>query len=204
MRILVLAAALAWAQNQTGPVPNSLEGMMCYRANKDIADAKAKLAAEAEAKRTLGGISSRFLGKVTGLGSWFRANHGQDNTNGNSWCGYGYSDSDPIFAPELSVMTDGTLAVWGTNPAKWEQSAKKYCGLEAIITNPHNGRTVVAYIGDAFEPKYVRTPGAIDVMIGIYRTLTGMTDWNKNNVVHNIQWELTGKKSAYFSFKRQG
>lgn len=32
------------------------------------------------------------------IGSWYRASAGQDATNGQSWCGYTYKNSDPIFA----------------------------------------------------------------------------------------------------------
>jgi hypothetical protein len=37
-------------------------------------------------------------GKHTGIGSWFRANFGGDETNGNSWCGYPYQDHTNGFA----------------------------------------------------------------------------------------------------------
>lgn len=40
-----------------------------------------------------------FPGSNNGvIGSWYRASAGQDATNGQSWCGYAYKDSDPIFA----------------------------------------------------------------------------------------------------------
>ena len=38
-------------------------------------------------------------GAHTGIGSWYRASAGADSTNGKSWCGYAYYNSDPIFAP---------------------------------------------------------------------------------------------------------
>jgi hypothetical protein len=43
--------------------------------------------------------SGFFPGPQSGIGSWYRASTGQDSTNGQSWCGYGYSNSDPVFAP---------------------------------------------------------------------------------------------------------
>lgn len=38
-------------------------------------------------------------GLQSGVGSWYRASAGADSTNGKSWCGYEYYNSDPIFAP---------------------------------------------------------------------------------------------------------
>lgn len=43
--------------------------------------------------------SGFFPGPQSGIGSWYRASTNQDSTNGQSWCGYGYSNSDPVFAP---------------------------------------------------------------------------------------------------------
>lgn len=54
-------------------------------------------------------------------------------------------------------MTNGTNAVWG-NPM-YPTYIKYYCGLEAIVTNPDNGRSMTLYIGDAFDHRWVRTPG---------------------------------------------
>lgn len=42
--------------------------------------------------------SNFFNGPQSGIGSWYRASAGQDSTNGKSWCGYKYFNSDPIFA----------------------------------------------------------------------------------------------------------
>jgi hypothetical protein len=39
-----------------------------------------------------------FEGPQSGIGSWYRASAGQDSTNGRSWCGYTYYNSDPVFA----------------------------------------------------------------------------------------------------------
>jgi len=41
---------------------------------------------------------SFFKGPQSGIGSWYRATAGQDDTNGKSWCGYSYFNSDPVFA----------------------------------------------------------------------------------------------------------
>lgn len=43
--------------------------------------------------------SGFFSGAQSGIGSWYRASTGQDSTNGQSWCGYKYYNSDPVFAP---------------------------------------------------------------------------------------------------------
>lgn len=42
---------------------------------------------------------SQFNGKQSGIGSWFQTNAESSSTNGNSWCGYKYSDDQPLFAP---------------------------------------------------------------------------------------------------------
>lgn len=45
-----------------------------------------------------------FTGKPeSGIGSWYRANNAQDQTNGKSWCGYAYSDNSPLFAPVSAI-----------------------------------------------------------------------------------------------------
>jgi hypothetical protein len=48
---------------------------------------------------------TEFLGSNSGIGSWFRTNNGQDDTNGRSWCQLNYQDDWLGFAP------DGALAV---------------------------------------------------------------------------------------------
>lgn len=42
--------------------------------------------------------SGFFTGQQSGIGSWYRANAGSDSTTGTSWCGYKYSNGDPLFA----------------------------------------------------------------------------------------------------------
>ena len=44
---------------------------------------------------------------------------------------------------------------WTTNPTVWEYNIKKYCGLEANVTDP-NGKTMTMYLGDSFDDQYVR------------------------------------------------
>lgn len=74
-----------------------------------------------------------FPGQQTGIGSWFRANNKQDSTNGKSWCGYAYSDSDPLFAVSLKAMGGAT---YNTNPDAWKAATEDYCGREATVTDP--------------------------------------------------------------------
>ena len=40
-----------------------------------------------------------FTGDQSGIGSWFNTNAASSSTNGNSWCGYPYSNDQPLFAP---------------------------------------------------------------------------------------------------------
>ncbi|KAI4268459.1 MAG: hypothetical protein L6R38_007837, partial [Xanthoria sp. 2 TBL-2021] len=42
---------------------------------------------------------SQFTGTQSGIGSWFQTNAESSSTHGNSWCGYPYSDDQPLFAP---------------------------------------------------------------------------------------------------------
>ena len=146
-------------------------------------------------------LPSGFRGKQAGIGSWFRGNHGNDNTNGNSWCGYPYHDNSNVFAPDISIMTDWTNVVSG--PA-YERAAKAYCGLEALVTNPETGKSKIMYIGDAFDHRYVLNPGAIDIMKGPYEYLTGAPAVDKMKVIRNVQWVLTGQRSQQYCFKCSG
>jgi hypothetical protein len=147
-------------------------------------------------------LPSGFRGVNKGIGSWFRANHGHDATNGNSWCGYPYTDATNGFAPDLSVMTKGTNAVY-PNPM-WEPSAREYCGLEAKVTNPATGKTLIMYITDGFDPKWVKTPGSIDIMIDKFQELTGGGPLDKNRVIQGVTWELTGNRNPKYAFKGPG
>ncbi|KXT05326.1 hypothetical protein AC578_11055 [Pseudocercospora eumusae] len=129
----------------------------------------------------------------TGLGSWYRANNADDNTNGHSWCNYPYNDNDPIFAPCLSAMGGATTG------DVWKENIAKYCGLEARVTDPRTGKSMLLYIGDAFEDKYCEGPGWIDIMIGPFKQLHGDPNGDKNNDINDVQWELTGKKNGRYS-----
>ncbi|KAL7274923.1 hypothetical protein RUND412_002145 [Rhizina undulata] len=155
-------------------------------------------------------LPSGFSGQQTGIASWFRASADGDSTNGNSWCGYPYANDSPGFAPDISVMTNGTNAVWGTDPSGWAKAAGQYCGLEAKVYDPHSGVTMKLFIIDAFDHKWVRTPGSIDVMIDAWKSLTkkgddGLYDSSGVKVVDKgVQWTLTGEKSDRWAFKGLG
>ncbi|PRP86273.1 hypothetical protein PROFUN_05414 [Planoprotostelium fungivorum] len=140
-----------------------------------------------------------FRSPMSGIGSWFRASNSGDSTNGNSWCGYRYYNSDPVFAPDLNQMTDNTVATWGSNPTLWKKYTGIYCGLEANVTNPRNGRSMIMYIGDGFDPKWVRSPGSIDIMTDAFNYLWGSNTGNKNDVIQGVKWSLTGRKSAKYT-----
>jgi len=47
-------------------------------------------------------------------------------------------------------------ATYNSNPTAWKQQTQKYCGLEAKVTDPSTGKTMLMYIGDAFDDQYVR------------------------------------------------
>ncbi|EME81208.1 uncharacterized protein MYCFIDRAFT_85485 [Pseudocercospora fijiensis CIRAD86] len=128
-----------------------------------------------------------FPGVQTGLGSWFRAHNTQDHTNGHSWCNYPYTDDDPIFALCLSAMGGATFY---TNETKWSESMAKYCSLEAKVTDPSTGKSMLLYIGDSFEDAYCQVR---------FKQLHGDPHDDKHNDINNVQWKLTGNKNARYS-----
>jgi hypothetical protein len=145
-----------------------------------------------------------FKGPQTGIGSWFRSKNAQDSTNGNSWCGYPYLDTSPVFAPDISQMTQGSNAVW-PNPL-WSVFASQYCGLEARVTNLANNRTLIMWVGDAFDHKWVRSPGSIDIMTHHYALFnnTPMKYPTDKNKVYRVRWEFTGNRNPQYMFKGIG
>ncbi|KAI8821480.1 uncharacterized protein EV422DRAFT_44251 [Fimicolochytrium jonesii] len=152
---------------------------------------------------------SAFWGKKnTGIGSWFRANHGNDDTNGKSWCGYPYNDWTPGFAPDISQMTEWTNAKYKwNNPGqnkKWVQYATAYCGLEAEVTNPQNGKKMKLFITDAFDHAWVRSPGSIDIHVKRWEQLTNNYSRDKNKVIKGVTWTLTGRRSGRYKFQGTG
>jgi len=136
---------------------------------------------------------STMYGKKTGMASWFQANIPRDRTNGIGWCGKPYNDHTLGFAPPMKLLSP-SFATWYSNPEQWKKDTAKWCGLEARVTNPQNGKSMLLYIVDAFEPKFVKTEYAIDVLLGPYSQLAGDPKGDKNKVIMNMQWELTGKR----------
>ncbi|GAA5967620.1 hypothetical protein JCM11641_005712 [Rhodosporidiobolus odoratus] len=128
--------------------------------------------------------------------SWFHTASSTDSTNGHSWCGYPYSDAVPGFAPSLATM----LANFN---GSYTDAATAFCGLEAIVTSP-NGLTTTLYIADAFDDTWVRTPASIDVVYGSFPLLFGSVTNNKNDVVKQGSWTLTGRRNERYKFKGLG
>ncbi|TPX38114.1 hypothetical protein SmJEL517_g00359 [Synchytrium microbalum] len=143
-----------------------------------------------------------FLGTNYGIGSWFRANNTQDSTNGHSWCSFIYKDYSMGFAPDLQAMTAGTNAVYPNS--LWSKYGGQYCGLEAWVYNPTNGRNVTMYIIDAFDHEWVKTPGSIDLMLGAYVSLAGSVPTAKSVVLSDVKWGFTGRRSQKYSFGGAG
>ena len=133
-----------------------------------------------------------FRGKQSGIGSWFRANHVDDTTNGNSWCQYPYKNYTIGFAIDLDQMRRSPLG------------GKEYCGLEAFVFNPKTNKSLILYVSDAFDPKWVKSPGSIDIMVESFQYLTNGAPLVKNNVIFDIQWEFTGNKSRKYSYDNRG
>jgi phage-related tail protein len=100
-------------------------------------------------------------------------------------------------------MTEGTNAKW-PHP-DWKKYGDIYCGLEAKVTNPENGRTEIMYVTDAFDDKWVRSPASIDIMIGSFEKLKGIGKiYDKNNVIRDVQWEFTGNRNEKYRFQGPG
>ncbi|KAJ3125179.1 hypothetical protein HK098_000553 [Nowakowskiella sp. JEL0407] len=143
-----------------------------------------------------------FKGVNVGIGSWFQANKDDSHTNGMSWCGYPYKDYTNGFAPDITIMTNGGNYKW-PNPG-WFLYGRLYCGLEAIVTNPATGVSRVMYIADAFDHRFVRSPGSIDIMKGKFEELYGRRTNNHNNVIYGVRWVLTGRRSLKYAFGGPG
>ena len=134
-----------------------------------------------------------MYGKHKGLASWYRTNSKNDSTTGVGWCGKEYDDNTPGFAPPFNLMSP-TLATYYSDPEQWKKDTAKWCGLEAKVTNPHTGKSKLLYIYDAFDPYWVKTEFAIDILLGPFTELAGDPKGDKNVVVHDMEWELTGNR----------
>ena len=154
-------------------------------------------AASSSAKTLLAaaGVDS-FLGTNTGIGSWYDADSSRDSTNGRSWCEFEYNDDSPIFAPSVGTMRANFD---GDNAA----AAAAYCGLEAIVTTP-DGASMTMVIGDGFDDAWVLSPGSIDIMHDAFNTLYGSSTDDKDTVIKNIQWTLTGNRNDKYKYQGTG
>ena len=84
----------------------------------------------------------------------------------------------------------------------YEAAIEQYCGLEAEVTDPSTGKTAKLYIGDSFA--HPPTEGSIDIMLGAFTALNGNPNQNKDIVIKNAQWKLTGGKNPQYSAKGPG
>ena len=60
------------------------------------------------------------------------------------------------------------------------------------------------YIVDGFSHQWVLTPGSIDLMIGAYIELAGYYPSSKDQVMSNLQWGFTGRRSTQYQFQGAG
>jgi len=97
------------------------------------------------------------------------------------------------FAPSVGSM----LGDFGNDITK---AGTAYCGLEAKATNPSNGKTALIYIVDGFDDKWVRTPGSIDLTLAAFSALYGSETSDKNIVIQNLEWTLTGNRKSSYAF----
>ena len=144
-----------------------------------------------------------FSGKTNqGIGSWFRTNAPNEGSNGISWCAYPYNDGMIGFAPPLRGMTGGPDAWYGLNTDLWRSTGRKYCGLEATLYNPENGKTITGILLDAFHHEWVLSPESIDLTMAAFAKLTdGSWPSDKNRVIKGVQWRLTGRRHKGYVFK---
>ncbi|KAL8868682.1 MAG: hypothetical protein Q9174_004830, partial [Haloplaca sp. 1 TL-2023] len=82
----------------------------------------------------------------------------------------------------------------------WDQQIAEYCGREARVTNPANGKSMLLYIGDSFA--HPRSDGAIDIVIDAFIELYGSDPNGNHNLVMNpVTWELTGNYNSAYTAK---
>ncbi|BGP48701.1 hypothetical protein JCM10450v2_004577 [Rhodotorula kratochvilovae] len=135
------------------------------------------------------GIST-FLGNNTGgIASWYHTDSGTDSTNDDY--------TVPGLAPSLATM----LSSFSQDAAAAKTA---FCGLAAEVYSPKTGKTVTLYIADAFDDTWVRTPASIDVIYGSFELLFGETTDNKDDVVKECWWQLTGEREDKYTYKGVG
>ncbi|KAJ6208011.1 hypothetical protein PSV09DRAFT_2373913 [Bipolaris maydis] len=91
--------------------------------------------------------SAGIYSVTSGIGSWYRASASQDSTTGKSWCGYPYSNSDPVFAVSLKAMgakvTDpitGNIKLMYISPGSIDIITDAFA---AIHGNPNGDKNIV-------------------------------------------------------------
>ncbi|GJN90946.1 hypothetical protein Rhopal_003960-T1 [Rhodotorula paludigena] len=99
-------------------------------------------------------------------------------------------DSVPGFAPSLKTM----LSSFGNDAAKAKEG---FCGLEARVYSPKTDKTLTMYIADAFDD-------TIDVIYDSFAEIFGSTTDNKDDVVKECWWELTGGREEKYTYKGVG
>ncbi|KAL8799661.1 MAG: hypothetical protein Q9182_005731 [Xanthomendoza sp. 2 TL-2023] len=86
-----------------------------------------------------------------------------------------------------------------TSGPSWDQQRRQYCGGEANVTNPANGRSKLLYIGDSFCAS--RSAGSIDIIIDAFIEIYERSPNNNHQLVMNpVHWYLTGNvNKAYLA-----
>jgi hypothetical protein len=109
---------------------------------------------------------------------------------------------------------------YNSDPVAWKKETQKYCGLEAKVTDPSTGKTMLMYIGDSFDDRFVlvsrvtpsknlsvaclqtsqlQSKGSIDIMIDSFSNLHGNPNGDKNKVIKGVRWELTGRVNTKYA-----
>ncbi|GAA5820734.1 hypothetical protein JCM11251_003133 [Rhodosporidiobolus azoricus] len=139
-----------------------------------------------------------FLGNNSGgIASWYRTDAKQDSTNGRSWCEFPYDDTVPGFAPSVGTMRNN----FGGDDAKAKAA---FCGLWTVVYSPKTGKEVKMIIADGFDDAWIKAENSIDVIKGTFPELFGQETDDKNDVVMDIWWTLTGERDEKFTYKGVG
>ncbi|KAF2031329.1 hypothetical protein EK21DRAFT_63471 [Setomelanomma holmii] len=143
--------------------------------------------------------SNFFSGPQSGIGSWYRASANQDSTNGKSYCMYQISGQWRAHTDLQKSLKAMGGATYNTDAAAWKAATKKYCGLETTVKDPKTGKSMLMYIGDAFDDKYVLSPASIDIMTDAFSNIHGNPNGDKNEVIKGVEWQLTGRVNTKYA-----
>jgi len=90
---------------------------------------------------------------------------------------------------------------YSSDPSGWKEDTQKHCGLEAKVTDPTTGKTMLMYIGDAFDDNWIPKgyPESLDIMLSPFTALHGNPNGNKNTVINPVHWELTGRVNTKYA-----